>query len=390
MAWLPSQHHIPRTTHEGNHLRMAPSARSTIRRVTAAVAASAAAALVLAACAPGDSTAPAASDGEASFGEISVQYSWIKNEEFAGEFYAYENGYYEDAGFSDVIGISGPDTGVAKLLSGTVQVALSDAASIGAAISEQEAPLKIIGATFQKNPFTILSLADGADIQTPEDLIGKKIGVQDSNASVFAAILNANGISPDQVEVVPVDFDPTPLMNGDVDGFMAYLTNEALTVELAGYEIANLPYADNGVPYVAETFSVTDQYLAENKELLKAFLIAEIKGWTEVFQNSTEDSVALIETYYNQAAADNSEGLESVFGALDPVKTGKGLEAEKLLISTEETEANGLFTISDELKEQTVASLAAAGWTVSVEDLFDTTIIDKIYAENPELKAYLP
>ena len=257
---------------------MASSAPRTIRRVTAAVAAAAAAALVLAACASGDTPAPGAEDGDASFGEISVQYSWIKNEEFAGEFYAYENGYYDEAGFSDVIGISGPDTGVAKLLSGTVQVALSDAASIGAAIAEQEAPLKIIGATFQKNPFTILSLADGADIQTPDDLIGKKIGVQDSNASVFAAILNANGISPDQVEVVPVDFDPTPLMNGDVDGFMAYLTNEALTVELAGYEITNLPYADNGVPYVAETFAVTDQYLAENEELLKAFLIAEINA----------------------------------------------------------------------------------------------------------------
>ncbi|QNO36544.1 ABC transporter substrate-binding protein [Protaetiibacter sp. SSC-01] len=363
--------------------------RTTARRLAAALAASAASLLVLSACAPGDS-AEAGDDADgASYGEISVQYSWIKNEEFAGEFYAYENGYYDEAGFSEVIGISGPDTGVAKLLSGTVQVALSDAASIGAAIAEQDAPLKIIGATFQKNPFTILSLTDGADIQTPADLVGKKIGVQDSNASVFAAILNANGISPDEVEVVPVDFDPTPLMNGEVDGFMAYLTNEALTVELAGYAVTNLPYADNGVPYVAETFSVTDQFLAENRELLKAFLIAEIKGWTDVFQQPTDATVSLIETYYNKAAAENADGLESVFGALDPVKTGMGLDAQKLLISTEETEANGLFTISDELKAQTVASLAAAGWEVTVEQLFDTSILDEIYAELPELKAYL-
>ena len=41
-------------------------------------------------------------------------------------------------------------------------------------------------------------------------------------------------------------------------------------------------------------------------------------------------------------------------------------------------------------RQQTVASLAAAGWDVSVEDLFDTTIIDEIYEENPELKDYLP
>ena len=367
---------------------MAPSHNFVLRRIGVAAASTAMAALVLTGCAAADE--PAAPGEAASYGEISVQYSWIKNEEFAGEFYAEENGYYDEAGFDKVIGVSGPDTGVAKLLSGTVQVALSDAASVGAAISEQDAPLKIIGATFQKNPFTILSLADGANILTPADLVGKKIGVQDSNASVFAAILAANDISADDVEVVPVDFDPTPLMNGEVDGFMAYLTNEALTVELAGYEISNLPYADNGVPYVAETFTVTDQYLAENRELLKAFLIAEIKGWTHVFTESTDDSVALVTEYYNQAASDNGEGLEAVFGELDPVKTGKGLEAEKLLISTADTEANGLFTITDDLKAETIASLAAAGWTVTVDGMFDTSILDEIYEENPELKAYLP
>ena len=362
---------------------------SRSKRHLAVAAAVSVAALALAACSSGSSDDPGTSGTAASYGEISVQYSWIKNEEFAGEDYAYEKGYYKDAGFSDVVGVSGPDTGVAKLLSGSVQVALSDAASIGAAIAEQDAPLKIIGATFQKNPFTILSLKDGANIQTPQDLIGKKIGVQDSNASVFKAILSANGISEDQVTVVPVDFDPTPLMNGDVDGFMAYLTNEALTVELAGYDVQNLPYADNGVPYVAETYSVTDDYLKANHDLLKAFLTAEIKGWTDTFKNKTDDTVTLIKKYYDEAAS-ASDSAESGFGSLDPVKTGKGLEAEQKLISTDDTKANGLFTITDDLKKQTVASLAAAGWTVSVDDLFDTSIIDEIYKDNPDLKAYLP
>ena len=366
---------------------MTPRSSSISRRLAALAATATISVIALTGCAGGGGASTEDSgDGTPSYGEISVQYSWIKNEEFAGEFYADSEGYYSEAGFEAVNGISGPDTGVAKLLSGTVQVALSDAASIGAAIAEQDAPLKIIGATFQKNPFTILSLADGANILTPEDLIGKKIGVQDSNASVFAALLNANGISPDQVTVVPVDFDPTPLMSGEVDGFMAYLTNEALTVQLAGYEIANLPYAENGLPYVAETVSVTDQYLAENRELLKAFLIAEIKGWTHVFTETTDDTVALVTEYYDAAAAAG----DLTFGPLDPEKTSLALEAEKLLISTDETEANGLFTISDDLKEQTIASLEASGWTLTADQLFDTSILDEIYAENPELKAYLP
>lgn len=368
-----------------------PRARRTARRSSiAATAVSLVAVLALAGCGDDESSAAATSGegGDPSYGEISLQYSWIKNEEFTGEYYAYENGYYDEAGFDAVNGISGPDTGVAKLLSGTVQVALNDAASVGAAIAEQDAPLKIIGATLQKNPFTILSLADGGDIATPQDMVGKKIGVQDSNANVFRAILKANGISEDEVEVVPVDFDPTPLMNGDVDGFMAYLTNEALTVELAGYDITNLPYADNGVPYVAETFTVTDQYLAENRDLLKAFLKAEVQGWTDVFQEPTDASVDLITQYYNKAASDDAEGLEATFGALDPKKTGMGLEATKELISTPDTEANGLFTITPELQQQTVDSLAAAGWEVTVEDLFDTSLIDEVYEENPDLKAY--
>ena len=267
-----------------------------------------------------------------------------------------------------------------------MQVALSDAASVGAAVAEQDAPLKIIGATFQKNPFTILSLAEGGDIATPEDLIGKKIGVQDSNASVFAALLAANDIDPSEVEIVPVDFDPTPLINGEVDGFMAYLTNEAITVEMAGYPVTNLAYAENGLPYVAETFTVTDQYLAENRELLKAFLIAEIKGWSDTFTEPIDDTVSLVTDYYNESAAAG----DLTFGELDPEKVAAGIEAQALLISTDETEANGLFTISDDLKEQTIASLATSGWDLEADDLFDTSIIDEIYAENPDLVDYLP
>ncbi|WP_336627088.1 MULTISPECIES: ABC transporter substrate-binding protein [unclassified Microbacterium] len=364
------------------------SSSPTLRRLSATLAAVAVAALALSACSGSSSPASSESAGGASadYGDISVQYSWIKNEEFAGEYYAYENGYYDEAGFGTVTGVAGPDTGVAKLLSGSVQVALTDAASVGAAVAEQDAPLKIIATTFQKNPFTILSLKSGGNIATPADLKGKKIGVQDSNASVFAALLNANGIDPKDVTVVPVDFDPTPLINGEVDGFMAYLTNEAITVQMEGYETTNLAYADNGLPYVAESYAVTDQYLAEHKDLLKAFLTAEIKGWTKTFTEPVDDTVALVTKYYNESAAAG----DLTFGDLDPKKTAAGIEAQAKLISTDETQANGLFTISDELKKQTLASLKASGWELDADKLFDTTIIDEIYAENPDLKKYLP
>ncbi|MFP5360125.1 MAG: ABC transporter substrate-binding protein [Actinomycetes bacterium] len=349
-------------------------------RRAAVTAAAAVAALALAACSSGEA-APAGSEsaeGEAaaSFGDFSVQLSWIKNEEFAGEFFADSKGYYTEAGFDSVTLTPGPSTGVAELVSGTVDVALSDAVSIGSAVANEDAPLKIIGATYQKNPFTILSLADGGNIVTPEDMIGKRIGVQDSNTSLFMALLAANGITEDQLEIVPVQYDPAPLTNGEVDGFVAYLTNESITVAAAGYEIVDLPFADNGLPFVAETFSVTDEAIANNREALKAFLVAEIKGWTDAV-NDPEEGARLA---YEEYGVDLDLIPEnSIAGAVK--------QAEELLVS-EETEANGLFTISESLQTETVASLAGAGITIEAADLFDLSLLAEVYEEHPELIAY--
>ena len=80
-----------------------PRRRSARRRATTAAAVGAVLSLALAGC--GSDDEPTASDAggqEASYGEISMQYSWIKNEEFAGEYYAEEKGYYNEAGFDEV------------------------------------------------------------------------------------------------------------------------------------------------------------------------------------------------------------------------------------------------------------------------------------------------
>src|SRR4051794_24688410 len=257
-----------------------PSHRIPLRRL--AVAATAAGLPVTLAACGSDDTASAASGSGDGFGDLSIQFSWIKNAEFLGEYQADTNSYYTDAGFSKVNLVAGPSTGVAELVQGSADVALSDAVSIGTAVANEDAPVKIIGATYQKNPFTILSLADGANIATPQDMVGKKIGVQDSNTSLFQALLAANDTDPAQVTVVPAQYDPSVLVNGEVDGFVAYLTNESITVQSQGHEVTNLPFADNGLPFVAETFTATQETIDEHRDMLKAFLVAEIKGWTDV------------------------------------------------------------------------------------------------------------
>jgi len=351
---------------------------TTARRLSVVGASVAIAALALTGCSSGNADAPASSasggSGSADLGTLNVQLSWIKNEEFAGEFFADSKGYYTDAGFSAVNLISGPSSGVAELLQGTADVALSDAVSVASAISQNQAPVKIIGATYQKNPFAITSLASGANMSKPADLKGKKIGVQDSNRALFDAFLAANGMSESDVNVVTVQYDPSVLTQGQVDGYMSYLTNEVITIEAEGMKTTNIAFADNGLPFVAETFTATDETIKNRPEVLKAFLTAEIKGWAD----EIADPKAGAALAYNTYGKDQN---------LIPANSEAGSAAQIPLVVTADTQANGLFTITPQLQSETLKSLAGAGLNLQTSDLFDLSLLDQVYQENPSLKA---
>lgn len=339
----------------------------SLTRRAALFTAAAATSIALVGCAP-------AAEEASDFGQLDVQFSWIKNAEFAGEYFADSNGYYAAEGFSSTNFIAGPTATAAVVLSGGALVGLSDAIAVTPVILEEGAPLKIIGATYQKAPFTILSLKDGADIQTAQDLIGKRIGVQaGGNETLFDALLAANGISADQVTKVPVEYDPAPLVNGEVDGFLAYITNESITVQNLGYEVTNLLFADAGLPFVAEAFIVTQDSIDNNREALKGFLRATIKGWKDAIADPAEGARLAVEVYGKDLGLDINK------------ETQQSTSQNDLLVVTDETIANGLLTISESLQQQNIQTLATAGYTITADELFDMSLLAEVYAENPEL-----
>jgi ABC-type nitrate/sulfonate/bicarbonate transport system substrate-binding protein len=358
-------------------------ARRTALHMTAVLAV---ATLGLAACgsdsdgsegSSGGSSSAAA--GSADYGDVSVQLSWIKNSEFAGEFLADSKGYYADAGFSKVDLLPGPVAQEEIVATGKADFGLSNAVSTAAAIANSDFPLKIVGATFQKNPFSILSLGDKGNIATPADLCGKKIGVQDPNLSLFNAFLSANDIDPKCLTIVPNSFDVSPLEDKQIDGLVAYLTNESLLVKGHGLDTVDLPFADNGLPFVAETVITTDDMIKNNPDEVKAFLKAEIQGWTDACDGDAG---------YKAGAelAVNTYGKE-----IDPpLELEKEVEQAKqqceLLVKSDETETNGLFTMSPEMIDANITSIKAAGIDISADDLFDTSLIDAVYEEDPSLQ----
>jgi len=351
--------------------------RRTAPRLVRGIAVAAVLTLSLAACAGSDDTETAKAAGDAaSFGEASIQFSWIKNAEFMGEYLADENGYFADAGFDSVNMVEGPASIEAAVISGNVDMGIGNAISTGTIIANEGAPLKIIGATYQKNPFTILSLADKGNIATLDDLVGKTIGVQASNLSLWEAFLAINNIDEASLTTLPVQYDPTPLFNGEVDGWFSYLTNESIDAELLGLKPINLPLADFGLPFVAETFTVTDDAIKKDREKLKALLVAEIRGWADAINDPAAAAKLTVDTYgptFDLSIEKETRQAE--------------IQSTDLVVSAD-TLANGLFTISSDLQQESIDTLAATGLKITASDLFDLSLLDEVYSENPELLAY--
>jgi ABC-type nitrate/sulfonate/bicarbonate transport system substrate-binding protein len=134
-------------------------------------------------------------------------------------------------------------------------------------------------------------------------------------------------------------------------------------------------FAEHGLPFVAETVTTTDRMIADNRELLKAFLVAEIEGWTDAVNDPQRGADLALETY----------GAEL---DLDPIKTLAGSKAQNELVTSPETEENGLFTISEELQEMTIASLVGAGIDIDAGALFDLSLLAEVYTDNPDLIDY--
>ena len=324
---------------------------------------------VLAACSSGSSDS--GGDGTTN---PKVQLSWQKNIEFAGEYFAIENGYYESAGLGtpELITGGGPGTGVETgLTSNKVWIGMT-APQLTAPVILQGAKLKTVAATFQKNPFCIVSSA-GSPILTPEEMKGKKIGVQASNENVFKALLTANGMTDSDVQKITVQYDPTPLTTGEVDGWVSYVTNEPITLAEAGFPNSNFLFADFDLPLVAETLVVRQETIDNERDKLKAFIKADIQGWYDAVADPAKSAELAVTKYGKDLGLELGEQI-------------KEAEAQNTLVVSDETKANGLLTMSDELIELNIEALAKAGYEIAPADIFDMSIVNEIYAENPELK----
>jgi len=256
---------------------------------------------LLAACGSDSSSSAAdttSASGGSDLGTLDYQFSWIKNVEFAGQYIADQKGYYTDEGFSSVNFMAGGPTVQqdAVVASGKALLGIGAPDITGPAILKG-APLKIIAVLFQKNPFCVMSLASNP-IKTPEEMYGKSFGLQAVNEPVWKSFVKANNLDESKIDIVPVQFDPQPLVAGEVDSWFSFVTNEPNLLKVQGVDTVNFLLADFNYPLPSQTYMATEENIEKNREALKAVLKADIMGW----HDSIKDPVLVPPTPWRSTA----------------------------------------------------------------------------------------
>ena len=330
---------------------------------------------LLAACGSDSPAAPAttASAKTAAIGAGTLRLPWLETVEFAGPFIADANGYYKAAGFSSFTLVPGGPTATpveTELVAGKALFGISTP-DLAASAVVKGAGLKIIGATFQKNPYAVVSLAS-KPISTPQDMIGKKIGVAALDESAWTAFLKANHIDPASITTVPVQEDPTPLTTGTVDGWLGYITDQPITLRSKGFTVETFLLADYGYALSGDVYEVAETTITEHRDVVKAFLRSQIMGWQKALADPALGATLAAQKYGKNLGLDVAEQTLTA-------------KAENTLVLTADTRKNGLFTITPELIDQNIAALKLGGTTVTAGQLFDLSILTEVYQEDPSL-----
>jgi TRAP-type uncharacterized transport system substrate-binding protein len=111
----------------------------------------------------------------------------------------------------------------------------------------QELPVVYVLQWFQKYPIAVISKAE-AGIERPSDLIGREVGLPGFFGATYVGylgLLEANGISPEEVTAVDIGFTQVESLLADkTEAVVGYVNNEPIQLATQDVPVNVLPVSD--------------------------------------------------------------------------------------------------------------------------------------------------
>ncbi|MCB1192940.1 MAG: ABC transporter substrate-binding protein [Leptospiraceae bacterium] len=227
--------------------------------------------------------------------KIRLQLKWFHKYQFAGYYAAKEKGFYLEEGLDVEILERDPKSyTIDSLLYGKAEYAITDSDVLLHFIKGRS--IVVLASIFQHSPLAFMSLRKSG-INTPEDMIGKKIMFGDDDKAPLISMLQDNGITVKDFDYIPHSFNNNDLINGKVDVMSIYITNEPFYFQKNGLDVNVINPLNYGIDVYGDILITAEEQIQKNPTETKNFLSASLKGWEYALQNSDEIIDIIIEKY---------------------------------------------------------------------------------------------
>ncbi len=212
--------------------------------------------------------------------KFTVLLDWYVNPDHGPLFVADAQGFFTDAGLDvELIAPANPNDPPKLVAAKKGDVAISYQPQLHLQV-EQGLPLVRIG-TLVATPLNCIVVLDDSDIHTIADLKGRKVGysVAGFEDVLLAAVLEANDLSLEDVELINVNFSLSPaVMSGQADAVIgAYRNFELNQMDLHGEPGRAFYLEEEGIPSYDELIVVTHTDRVDDPKMRK-FIDAVERG----------------------------------------------------------------------------------------------------------------
>ena len=231
---------------------------------------------------------------------VTLQLKWVHQFQFAGYYMALEKGFYRDAGLEVRLRPNGYqghfESPVDAVLRGEADYGISNSGLVRD--FAQGKPIVALAAILQHSAVTWLVL-DRPDIRNLHDLVGKRLmtAFPLSESIELLAPFLSEGIQLSQLDLVQTGFDLQPLMQGEVDAYDAYVTNEPFLLEQLGLRYQLIDPRTYGIDFYGDVLFTSRNELIFHPERVQAFRSASLKGWNYAM-NHIPETIAVIRSRY--------------------------------------------------------------------------------------------
>lgn len=231
-----------------------------------------------------------------SVDSIKVGMPWILNDEEAPWYNAVELGYFADVCLEVALVAGGPGVDhLQTLAGGAVDIAIVAGGSRVPSIVFSPTPADVVavGTFLKHSPYIWLGLDPDTPqdqrsdkVITPQDFIGKRIGLQGADDYLFNFIANKHDIPKDEVTLMEGGFTPDPVLMGAMDYIGAWIVNQPRLLEEQGYmNWVAFRFSDWGWDGYGDVTVVRRETLDENEDLVRRFLAAQSRGVDYLLDN---------------------------------------------------------------------------------------------------------